>query len=76
MHLQLTYSSPIFRPAGLMKRVRVLLSRIGFPSLTDWKAKLSGLEDLTAGNRLVPVPFLNEMVSDFKRVIRVGAFPD
>jgi hypothetical protein len=43
---------------------------------TDWKTKLSGLEDLTAGNRLVPVPFLNEMVSDFKRVIRVGALPD
>jgi hypothetical protein len=53
-----------------MKRVRILLSRIGFPTLTDWKTKLSGLEDLTAGNRLVPVPFLNEMVSDFKRVIR------
>jgi hypothetical protein len=54
-HLQLTHSSPIFRPAGLMKRVRILLSRIGFPSFTDWKTKLSGLEDLTAGNRFEEV---------------------
>ena len=50
-----------------MKRVRILLSRIGLPSLTDWKTKLSGRETFTAGSRLVPLPFRNEMVSFFKR---------
>ena len=39
---QFTHSKPMGREAGLMKRVSILLSRIGLPSLTDWKTKSSG----------------------------------
>ena len=41
-HLQFTKSIPSFLAAGLMNRHRILLSRIGFPSLMDWKTKSSG----------------------------------
>jgi hypothetical protein len=46
-HRQLTHSKPTARAVGLMKRVRMLLSRIGLPSFTDWKTRSRGLADFT-----------------------------
>src|ERR1700733_2926030 len=45
---QFTQFNPNFRAAGLMKRVRMLLSRIGLPSLTVCNLRSFGPSDLTA----------------------------
>ena len=44
---QLTQGKSIALPASLMERVRMLLSRIGLPSRTDWNTRSFGLSDLT-----------------------------
>jgi hypothetical protein len=52
-HRQFTKPSPIFLAAGLMCRLRMLLSRIGAPSLTDWNTRSSGPSALTTLYRRV-----------------------
>ena len=44
---QFTKPRPSLRAAGLMKRERMLLSRIGLPSLTYWKTRSFGPSYLT-----------------------------
>src|SRR5437588_550180 len=66
-HRQLTHSKPTARAAGLMKRVRMLLSRIGLPSLTDWKTRSRGLADFTTRYLRLARPARTVTVSVFSR---------
>jgi len=67
---QFTQPMPSFLAAGLMCRVRILLSRMGAPFLTDWNTRSSGPSDFTARYLLVALPALTSTVSARKRSIR------
>src|SRR5215472_2474595 len=45
---QFTQGISSLRPAGLIHRDRILLSRIGFPDFSDWNTRSSGPSDLQA----------------------------
>ena len=66
---QFTNPRPSFRLVGFMKRVRMLLSRIGLPSRTLWKTRSSGPSDFTSLYFRTASPAFTSTVSSLRRWI-------
>src|SRR5690349_14672231 len=67
---QFTHPKPSARAAGLMWRVRMLLSRIGAPFFTDWNTSSPGSQDLTTRYLRIARPALTVTVSSLRRLMR------
>lgn len=68
-HRQFTQVRFIAWAAGFMKRARMLLSRIGFPSFTDWNTRSLGPSLFTTRYFRMARPALTSTVRSFRRCL-------